>query len=192
MVSLRIRSKFGVFLAVVALAPSASEARDCRVNLLPNGNKFSCSNCHLSAGGGGSRNPFGQAVFALVTPGSCAAFWSSALASADSDGDGRTNGTELGDPTGAWRPGMPNPGVAAEVTNPGVVNRKFIRADANADGQVDVSDAVRILEFLFRAGPVFACRSAADSNNSGAIDLSDPVHILLHLFSEQPVNPQPP
>ena len=75
-------------------------ARSFRVGMMPNGNTFSCSNCHLNPGGGGARNAFGEAVRALVTPGGAQPFWSAALAAMDSDGDGVSNGEELGDPEG--------------------------------------------------------------------------------------------
>ena len=42
-----------------------------------------------------------------------------ALAELDSDGDGFTNGRELGDPLGLWRPGMPFPGTCSCVSRPG-------------------------------------------------------------------------
>jgi hypothetical protein len=191
----RFRIRRGILAAALPaflLALPPLEARDCRVNLLPNGTKFGCANCHLSAAGGGARNPFGLVVGTLVTAGSCTGFWSATLAAQDADKDGRSNGTELGDPAGTWRPGMPNTGIAAEVSNPGVPNPKFIRGDSNADGNVDISDAQAILEFLFRAAAVPTCRSSADANNSGAIDISDALFVLLHLFSERGVDPQPP
>lgn len=101
-------------VAWLALATLA-QARDFRVNMLPNGTKFGCANCHVSAGGGGARNAFGNAVNARVTPGGAQQFWDAALAMADSDGDGFSNGTELGDPDGDRQ----NVGPSAAVTNPG-------------------------------------------------------------------------
>ncbi|MBK7866589.1 MAG: T9SS type A sorting domain-containing protein [Ignavibacteriales bacterium] len=93
-------------------------SRSFRVTQVPNGSKFSCANCHISPGGGDARNSFGLEVQAnfLVNDD---VTWNSSLASLDSDADGFSNGTELQDPTGAWRIGQPNPGVQAEVTNPG-------------------------------------------------------------------------
>lgn len=45
--------------------------------------------------------------------------WTPALAAADLDGDGFTNGQELQDPTGAWTMAAPaHPGIAAHVTAP--------------------------------------------------------------------------
>jgi hypothetical protein len=116
----------GRLLVLLGMAWGAGslEARDFRVNQIPNGHVNSCANCHVSAGGGGTRNPFGNAVFAR-TGGSSAAFWSLALATLDSDGDGFTNGEELGDPDGDGQavPGAPvtNPGVAASRPNPAPV-----------------------------------------------------------------------
>jgi dopamine beta-monooxygenase len=51
---------------------------------------------HLKAGGGGPLNPFGEAFRANQFT------WTDELCRADSDGDGRTNGAELGDPDCVW------------------------------------------------------------------------------------------
>lgn len=57
----------------------------------------------------------------------------------------------------------------------------FLRGDSNADGIVDISDAVAILFHLFMAVPI-SCRKAADTNDDGAADISDAVHLLGYLF----------
>jgi hypothetical protein len=58
----------------------------------------------------------------------------------------------------------------------------FIRGDANHDGNVDISDAVFKLNWLFlgRAGP--ACADAADSNDDGRLDISDAIETLRCAF----------
>jgi glucose/arabinose dehydrogenase len=99
---------------LVCLSTASLSARDWRVGQMPNGQVFGCANCHNSVFGGDARNPFGREVEGRVGRGSAAPFWSAALAALDSDGDGASNGTELGDPDGN---GQPTAG--AQVTNPG-------------------------------------------------------------------------
>jgi hypothetical protein len=72
-------------------------------------------NCNVTAGGGTARNSFGLAVQAIVGGPSSTPFWSPQLAAADSDGDGFSNGTELGDPDGDFQ----NLGPASLVSLPG-------------------------------------------------------------------------
>jgi hypothetical protein len=95
------------------LTAGSVHGRSFRVSQLPNGNVYGCATCHVSAGGGGELNLFGRDVGA-ITGNANVPFWSAALASLDSDGDGFTNGEELGDPEGDFDviPG-------AEVTRPG-------------------------------------------------------------------------
>ena len=58
----------------------------------------------------------------------------------------------------------------------------FRRGDSNADGEVDLSDAVATLSALFLGVGLLVCDDAADSNDDGARDISDPVHTLSYLF----------
>lgn len=111
-------------IALFLFSISVTISRSFRVEKIPNGNKFSCANCHISPSGGGPRNSFGKAVESRVTPGGFQDFWDSDLASLDSDGDGFSNGVELQDPNGTWRPGQPNPGNSNQVSNPGDPNSK--------------------------------------------------------------------
>jgi hypothetical protein len=85
-------------------------------------------------------------VQALVAGSSCQSlFWGPDLAAKDSDGDGRTNGEELGDPAGAWKRGDPNPGDPGIVTRPGAsdlppaVVTSVDPAEAARDGTTPVS-----------------------------------------------------
>ena len=113
-----------IVILVVFATVTILIARDWRVGQIPNGEKFSCSNCHIDPQGGGLRNNFGQLVETKVTPGGHEDFWNSTLAFQDSDDDGFTNGQELADPNGTWRPGQPNPGNSSNVSNPGDPNSK--------------------------------------------------------------------
>jgi hypothetical protein len=104
-----------ILLLVNFLGAHSSGAREFRPDRIPNGAVNSCNTCH-SDGGGTARNPFGEAVEAAIGGTSAdVAFWDQSLASQDSDGDGFTNGQELGDPNGLWpnqaaRPGATSPG----------------------------------------------------------------------------------
>jgi dopamine beta-monooxygenase len=109
-------------LGAITAAASGAEARAQRVGQIPNGGVAGCASCHTSAAGGGPRNVFGQMVEADFL--SSAGFsgrvqWGPELAKLDADGDGFTNGQELGDPEGTWKTGDADPGGAAAVTHPG-------------------------------------------------------------------------
>ena len=127
-----------MFLAAVLVSPAAL-ARPCRVDLIPNGSVAGCLNCHFSIFGG-TRNSFGKAIEPLTAVNDCVVnFWGPALAAADSDGDGRTNGEELGDPEGLWKPGDPAPGNPSQVTLPGVSDLPRPKAEVTAVDPREVS-----------------------------------------------------
>ncbi len=67
----------------------------------------------------------------------------------------------------------------------------FVRAEANCDGQVDISDPVYTLNWLFSGGPDPCCIDAADSDDDGAVNITDPIVTLSWLFQGGPA-PQPP
>ncbi len=58
----------------------------------------------------------------------------------------------------------------------------FVRGDPNQDGEVDLSDAVMIAEYLFKSGAKPFCLDAADPNDDGELDVSDPIYILFFMF----------
>ncbi len=91
------------------------------VNQIPNGQVNSCSNCHVSANGGGSRNVFGKAAQNSMSNDKIR--WDK-IFNLDSDGDGFTNGEELQDPDGQWAIGQAEPGVSTLVTKPWDPNSK--------------------------------------------------------------------
>ncbi len=70
-------------------------------------------------------------------------------------------------------------------------NCNFIRGDANTDRNVDITDAISTLNYLFAGGSSPQCGDAADANDDGRIDLTDPIYTLNFLFQGGPQPPAP-
>ena len=107
-------------LVIVFIGWGQADARPARVDQIPNGRALGCASCHVNPGGGGPRTPFGMAIENnyLVPSGRTGVVqWNAMLAMLDSDGDGVSNGQELGDPDGD---GMTDASI--QVTNPGDPN----------------------------------------------------------------------
>jgi MYXO-CTERM domain-containing protein len=99
----KLTSLIALSLAVSFSFPA--EARPYRVGQIPSGGDNVCANCHIAPGGGGPRNVFGETVeerFLYEDGERISVDWGRPLARLDSDGDGYTNGEELGDPDGEW------------------------------------------------------------------------------------------
>lgn len=115
----RLLGVLAVFSAVAA--SSTALARDFRVREIPNGEHFRCQNCHPD-NSGQSFTSFGSDAKSHLVQGDGSVatehvLWDDAWCNRDSDGDGRTNGEELGDPGCTWVSGDANP--PGMVTNPG-------------------------------------------------------------------------
>jgi len=61
-------------------------------------------------------------------------------------------------------------------------HRWFVRADADENGVLDLSDPIFTLNHLFRGGRTMGCLRAQDSNDDGIVDLADPLYTLRALF----------
>ncbi|KAF0719154.1 Aste57867_1244 [Aphanomyces stellatus] len=121
----------GMIAAVVVMTTEAFESYRLRI---PNGLKVDGVTAvgHVNKVGGGRPTDFG------VDFERAGSKWTKALCEKDSDGDGATNGEELGDPCCTWKVGLP---VRANPTSPGH-NNKFTAADLAAlKCDVDASSA---------------------------------------------------
>ena len=58
----------------------------------------------------------------------------------------------------------------------------YIRGDPDASGDVNLTDAVLLLNFLFAGGAPPSCEAAGDTDRSGDIGMTDAIQILNYLF----------
>lgn len=68
---------------------------------------------------------------------------------------------------------------------------RFRRGDAGGNTALEVSDAIRILGYLFLGTDGLSCLNSADSDDNGAVELTDAVRILGYLFLGAPPPPPP-
>lgn len=107
-------------LLLVTTLTSTVHARPDFVAKIPNGDGLGGAHAlgHIAWDGGGPLNPFGKAFAA-------AGFvWSRSLCEGDADGDGQTNGEELGDPCCLWTPGT-TPLIRDVLSHPGDYGSKL-------------------------------------------------------------------
>ena len=86
-------------------------------------------------------------------------------------------------PTDSWRDLGGN--QFEEVCGPEVPDGAvgpFLRGDSNGDSNVDLSDAISILRFLFLGADEPSCQATADSNGDGNVDITDAIYSLAFLF----------
>ncbi len=109
----RYAATFAAGILILAVFACPAVATETLMAELPSSTNFSCTNCHDGSGepAATNLNVFGidfQANFST---------WDQSLASLDSDGDGCTNGVELGDSDGN---GVLDNGIVQESSRPGV------------------------------------------------------------------------
>lgn len=80
-----------------------------------------------------------------------------------------------------------------QVTAEGPAGGVFHRGDSDQNGNVELTDAIQVLGFLFLGSEtrVPECRDAADADDNGEIQLTDAVRILGYLFLGGPAPPAP-
>jgi dockerin type I repeat protein len=64
----------------------------------------------------------------------------------------------------------------------------FMRGDANGDGEINLSDAISILGYLFLGYSDPSHPDAADTNDDGSIDLADAIYLISFLFLSDPAS----
>jgi MYXO-CTERM domain-containing protein len=160
----------GLLLLVCVAAPDSAFAYSWAPNAIPNGTTYSCTTCHLRPTGGAGWNDFGNEIRSLraINFGGRTIDWA-ALYDLDSDGDGFTNGQELGDPDGD---GTPLPGFAAtrpgDATSfPGPCGNAALDEGEACDGALFVDEAT--CESLGFLGGELGCTSTCEVDDSACV-----------------------
>jgi hypothetical protein len=93
-----------------------------------------------------------------------------------------------GAPVEIWTSGSVVRAATQEETSP-----CFVRGRCNGDSEMDISDPVFLLSFLFSGGPQPPCKDACDMQDDGTLDISDGIGMLGFLFmgSHPPGSPFP-
>ena len=63
---------------------------------------------------------------------------------------------------------------------------QFIYGDANGDGKVTVSDAIYLINYLFKGGPAPDPLLAGDADCNGDVNVSDVIYLINYLFKGGP------
>jgi len=58
----------------------------------------------------------------------------------------------------------------------------FFRGDFSGDGELDLGDAVAVLNHLFQATVEGACQDSGDADDNGALEVTDAIYALDYLF----------
>ncbi|MEC9476852.1 MAG: choice-of-anchor B family protein [Planctomycetota bacterium] len=86
-------------------------------------------------------------------------------------------------------------GTSADTDQDGIPDEcqcnEFIRGEMNDDGQIDISDAVSLLVYLFSGGATPSPLERGDVNDSGVIDVADVVYLVAYLFQGGAPPPAP-
>jgi len=68
----------------------------------------------------------------------------------------------------------------------------FLRGDTDADGNLNLTDVIRFLNFQFTGSATLVCLDAADINDDGELDLTDAIGSLNYQFTGTAPTPEPP
>jgi hypothetical protein len=68
---------------------------------------------------------------------------------------------------------------------------RFVRGNCDSSGTINLSDAVFLLNYLFRGGRLPGCLDSCDTNDDAGLNLTDAVYLLLYLFLGGRVPPAP-
>lgn len=68
----------------------------------------------------------------------------------------------------------------------------FVRGDVDDSGRLEVTDAVKVLRYLFLSDETaILCEDAADIDDNGSVVITDAIYLLQHLFNGASAPPYP-
>ncbi len=82
-------------------------------------------------------------------------------------------------------------GLFLSFSPAGPVGTQFIRGDSTQDGELNITDAVKILGVLFLGDRAPPCQEAMDVNDDGELNITDGIGVLGFLFLGQAAPGQP-
>ncbi|MGQ9588689.1 MAG: dockerin type I repeat-containing protein [Planctomycetota bacterium] len=68
---------------------------------------------------------------------------------------------------------------------------RFVRGDTNADGTINITDGIFLLNYLFLGGSEPPCEDATDANDDSGVNITDAIYVLSSLFLGGPEPPPP-
>jgi hypothetical protein len=63
----------------------------------------------------------------------------------------------------------------------------YVQGDANFDGEINLGDAVYIINYVFKGGPDPQPYLAGDANSDGLVDIGDAVYLINYIFHNGPL-----
>jgi hypothetical protein len=85
--------------------------------------------------------------------------------------------------------GQPNTDIHTPDAPPvcfDIVQRPFVKGDADLSGAVDISDAVYLVRYIFNGGSMPVPYQAGDANCDLTVDISDVVYLIAFIFAAGP------
>jgi hypothetical protein len=84
------------------------------------------------------------------------------------------------------------PGLySGEITLGASPGTQFLRGDVDENGEVDLSDALALVNYLFTGQATATCLDTLDADDSGSVDLTDSIYLLNYLFKGGTPPPPP-
>ncbi len=83
------------------------------------------------------------------------------------------------------------PTVTIELRGSAIAGTPFRRGDADGSGALALTDAIKLLGFLFQGQSAPTCMESADADDNGELQLTDAILVLGYLFLGRPPPPAP-